>query len=210
MHHVNVELAEKVGRAAAAAGARMIFMSTVKVHGEESDEPYRESSPIAPRGPYAESKARAEERLRGIAGLRLTVLRPPLVYGPGVKANFRALMRAVARGIPLPLAGVTNRRSILYAGNLADAVIRCIAHSDPATYLVADGAPVSTAELCRRIGAALGRPARLFPFPAAFLPEKLAGSLELDDAAIRGALGWQPPFSLEAGLRATAGWFRRG
>ena len=210
LHQVNVELAEKVGRAAAAAGARMIFMSTVKVHGEQSDAPFTEASAIKPQDPYAESKARAEESLRRIAGLRLTVLRPPLVYGPGVKANFRALMGAVARGIPLPLAAVENRRSVLYAGNLAAAVIGCIAQPKDATWLVSDGAPLSTPELCRRIGAALGRRARLFPFPAALLPRKLAGSLEVDDGAIRRELGWQPPFSQQAGLQATAEWFRRG
>ncbi len=209
LHQVNVELAEEVGRAAAAAGAHLVFASTVKVHGEQSDAPFTESSPIAPQDPYAESKARAEERLHRIAGLRLTVLRPPLVYGPGVKANFRALMSAVARGVPLPLGALGNRRSILYVGNLADAVIRCIARPKDAVWLVADGAPLSTTELCRRIGAALGRRARLFPFPAALLPRKLAGSLEVDDAAIRRSLGWQPPFSQQAGLQATADWFRR-
>lgn len=202
IHRVNVELAEQVGRAAAATGARMIFMSTVKVHGEESAAPFTETSPIAPQDPYAESKARAEDRLRRIAGLRLTVLRPPLVYGPGVKANFRALANAVARGVPLPLASIANRRSFLFVGNLADAAIRCIASPSSATYLAADGAPLSTPELCRRIGATLGRPARLFPFPVAWLPRKLTTSLEIDDGAIRRDLGWRPPFSLDAGLES--------
>ena len=203
LHRVNVELAEQVGRAAAAAGARLIFMSTVKVHGEESASAFTETSTIDPQDPYAESKARAEDRLRRIAGLRLTVLRPPLVYGPGVKANFRALMNAVARGVPLPLASITNRRSFLFVGNLADAVIRCLAAPAAATYLVADGAPLSTPDLCRRIGAALGRPPRLFPFPVAWLPRKLAASLEVDDSAIRRELGWRPPFSLDAGLESS-------
>jgi nucleoside-diphosphate-sugar epimerase len=203
LNRVNVELAEQVGQAAAAAGARMIFVSTVKVHGEQSIAPFTEVSVIAPQDPYAESKARAEDRLRRIAGLRLTVLRPPLMYGPGVKANFRALMRAVARGLPLPFAAVDNRRSLLYVGNFADAVNRCLSAAMEATYLLADGAPVSTPELCRRIGVALGRPARLFPFPVAWLPSRLTASLEIDDGAIRRELGWRPPFSLDAGLESS-------
>jgi nucleoside-diphosphate-sugar epimerase len=217
LRRVNVELAAKVGRAAAAHGARMIFMSTIKVHGEESDAPLTEGSPIAPRDAYAESKARAEEALRGIAGLRLTVLRPPLMYGPGVKANFRALMSAIAHGVPLPLAGVANRRSILYVGNLADAIIGCIGQpaSVSQTYLLSDGLPLSTVEICRRIGTALGRPAHLFRFPSralALVPglRALIASLELDDAAIRQQLGWLPAFSQETGLQATVDWFRHG
>jgi nucleoside-diphosphate-sugar epimerase len=202
IHRVNVELAEKVGRACAVAGAHLIFASTVKVHGEESDIPFTERSPLAPQDPYAESKAHAEERLRRIAGLRLTVLRPPLLYGPGVKGNFRTLVNAIRRGVPLPVAAVSNRRSLLYVGNFADAILRCLAVPNVSTYLMADGAPLSTPELCRRIGATLGRPARLFPFPAAWLPRKLAGSLEVDDSAIRGELGWRPPFSLDAGLES--------
>ncbi|MGQ0656221.1 MAG: NAD-dependent epimerase/dehydratase family protein [Betaproteobacteria bacterium] len=208
IHRVNVHLAERVGRAAAVAGTRMIFLSSVKVHGEESAAPLREHSPIAPQDGYGESKARAEDALRSIPGLRLTVLRPPLVYGPGVRANFLALMRAVARGLPLPLASVANRRSLVYVGNLADAILRCLERNAVGAYLVSDGAPMSTPELCRELGAALGRPARLFPFPAPLLPRKLAASLEVDDSAIRRALGWQPLFSREAGLRATAQWYR--
>lgn len=215
LHRVNVGLAEKVGRAAAACGARMIFVSTVKVHGERSDRPLTESSALDPRGAYAESKARAEQALRGVAGLRLTVIRPPLVYGPGVKANFLALMRAVARGVPLPLASVANRRSLLYVGNLAQAIVRCVASPAPEgrTYLVSDGEAVSTAALCRELGDALGRPARLLPFPPKLLGlmpglRALALSLEVDDAAIRRELGWQPRFSRREGLRYTAAWFR--
>lgn len=213
LRRVNVELAAQVGRAAAAAGTRMIFMSSVKVHGEEADEPLRESSPIAPRDVYADSKAQAEAALRAIAGLRLTVLRPPLVYGPGVKANFLALMKAIARGVPLPFAGISNRRSLVYVGNLASAVIACVASGPGGTFLVSDGAAISTERLCALLGRELGRPARLFRLPATLIElvpgaKPLTRSLALDDTAIRSGLHWQPPFSLDEGLRATAHWFR--
>jgi len=208
LQRVNVDLARDVGRAAVAAGAPLVFVSSVKVHGERSGARLSEASPILPGDAYAESKARAEEALRAIPGLRLTVLRPPLVYGPAVKANFLALMRAIARGVPLPLAGVENRRSLIYVGNLCDAIMACLGASGK-TYLVCDGAPLSTPQLCRAIGAALGRPARLFRFPAALLPLKaLTVSLELDDSAIRRELGWRARFSLQEGLSATAAWYR--
>ncbi|TAK87931.1 MAG: NAD-dependent epimerase/dehydratase family protein [Betaproteobacteria bacterium] len=206
LRRVNVDLAVETARKAAAVGASFVFLSSVKVHGESSKSPFREGSPIAPQDIYAESKARAEQALRAVAGLRLAVLRPPLVYGPGVKANFLALMNAVARGVPLPLASIRNRRSLIYVGNLADAIIACLGKEG--TYLVSDGEPVSTPQLVREIGEALGRPAHLLPFPTSFLPEKLSGSLELDDSHIRRTLGWKPPFTREQGLRRTAEWYR--
>ncbi|OFW07742.1 MAG: hypothetical protein A3H27_12705 [Acidobacteria bacterium RIFCSPLOWO2_02_FULL_59_13] len=205
IRRVNVDLAVRTAEKAAAARASFVFLSSVKVHGESSASPFREDSPFSPRDVYAESKARAEERLRAIAGLRLTVLRPPLVYGPGVKANFLALMNAVARGVPLPLASIRNRRSLVYVGNLADAIIGCLGKEG--TFLVSDGEPVATPQLCREIGEALGRRARLFPFPTFFLSEKLSGSLEVEDSLIRRTLGWKPPFTRFEGLRATAQWY---
>jgi UDP-glucose 4-epimerase len=208
LRRVNVELARKVGHAAAASGASLVFISSVKVHGEASNAPFTESSPLAPEDLYGESKARAEDALGAIPGLRLAVLRPPLVYGPGVKANFLALMRAVARAIPLPLASVQNRRSLIYVGNLVDAILRSLGREG--SFLVSDGAALSTPQLCRALGEALERPARLWPFPTSLLPGKLTQSLELDDSAIRGALGWRPPFTCEEGLRATARWYRAG
>lgn len=206
LERVNFRLTQRLAEEAASVGAHFVFVSSVKVHGEISDSPLRESSPIAPQDAYAASKARAEQALRGIDGLRFAVLRPPLVYGAGVKANFHALMRAIARGWPLPFASIDNRRSLIYVGNLADALVRCM--SAEGTYLVSDGAATSTPQLCREIGAALDRPARLFPFAPSLLPLKLAGSLEVDDSAIRLALGWKPPFSRQAGLQATADWYR--
>lgn len=213
---VNVDAALALGKAAAAAGARLLLMSSVKVLGEETPgQPFDDASSPAPQDSYARAKAAAEAALRAVAGLSLTVLRPPLVYGPGVKANFLALMRAVARGWPLPLASIENRRSLVFAGNLADAVIRCLESPRAAgkTYGVSDGAPLSTAALCRALGAALGRPAWLFPCPTALLElapsaRRLTRSLVLDDRAIRDELGWTPPHTIEGGLRLTAGWFR--
>lgn len=213
---VNVDAAAALGRAATAAGARMLLMSSVKVLGEETPgPPFDEASRPAPQDAYGRAKAAAEAALRAVPGLALTVLRPPLVYGPGVKANFLALMRAVARGWPLPLASIDNRRSLVYVGNLADAVLRCLESplAVGKSYGVTDGAPLSTPALCRALGAALGRPARLFPCPPALLERlppagSLTRSLVLDDSAIRGELGWAPPHTFEDGLRLTAGWFR--
>jgi nucleoside-diphosphate-sugar epimerase len=213
---VNVDAALALGRAAAVAGVRMLQMSSVKALGEETPQrPFGDSSPPAPQDAYGRAKAAAETALRAVPGLSLTVLRPPLVYGPGVKANFLALLRAVARGWPLPLAGIENRRSLVYAGNLVDAVVRCLESPLAAgkTYGVTDGAPLSTPALCRALGAALGRPARLFPLPPALLEiapaaRKLTRSLVIDDSAIRRELGWAPPHTFEEGLRRTAEWFR--
>jgi nucleoside-diphosphate-sugar epimerase len=202
----NVRLTARLGREAAGLGIPFLFVSSVKVHGEESIEPLTERSPIVPRDPYGESKARAEEALHAMATLKLTVLRPPLVYGPGVKANFLALVRAVARGWPLPFASIDNRRSFIYVGNLVDAVLHAL--GTPGTFLVADGPAISTPELCRRIGIALSTRARLFSFPPAMLPGKLARSLEIDDAAFRSTFSWRPPQTAEAGLKATAQWYR--
>src|SRR6185295_17056136 len=213
---VNVEAALALGKAAATSGTRLLFMSSVKVLGEETAGlPFDDKSPSAPLDAYGHAKAAAEAALRAVPGLSLTVLRPPLVYGPRVKGNFLALLRAVARGWLLPLASIENRRSFLYAGNLADAVVRCLESplAVGKTYGVSDGAPISTANLCRALGKALGRPARLFPCPPAlleFVPpaRKLTRSLALDDSAIRGELGWAPPHTIEGGLRLTAEWFR--
>lgn len=204
LQEVNVRLPEQLAREAAAAGTHFVFLSSIKVHGE-GPHIVADDSAIAPSDPYAASKAKAEAVLRSIPGLRLAVLRPPLVYGPGVKANFLALMRAVYRRWPLPLASIANRRSLIFVGNLVDVVARCL--SVQGTFVVSDGPPISTPQLCRELGEALGRPARLFPFPSALLPRKLADSLEVDDSLIRRTLGWRPPFTRREGLKATADWY---
>jgi nucleoside-diphosphate-sugar epimerase len=203
---VNVGLTVRLARAAAATGSRLVFVSSVKVHGESSQSPVRETSPIIPSDAYAMSKARAEEALRAIPGLRLAVLRPPLVYGPRVKANFLYLMNAIARGVPLPLASVSNRRSFIYLGNLTDALLRCLAAEG--TFLISDGEALSTPQICQALGDALGRPLRLFAFPSRLLPTKVRGSLEIDDTLFRRTFGWRAPYSVEDGIEETVRWYR--
>lgn len=201
LHRVNVEGTIAQAKAALAAGARrFVYLSSIKA--ERADDA------------YGRAKAIAEQSLLQTAGLEPLILRPPLVYGPRVKANFLALLRAVDRGWPLPLASIDNRRSLVYVGNLVDAILRCLEGDRVRrTYAVSDGAPVSTPELCRAIARALGRPARLYPFPPALLRlvpnvARLAQSQLADDAAIRAELGWRAPFGFEEGLRATAAWYR--
>lgn len=199
---VNVEGTSRAAGLAAEEGVRrFVYVSSVKAR--------------EPEDRYGRAKLAAEEavlRVASVSGMQPVILRPPLVYGPRVRANFLALMRAIAQGWPLPLASIENRRSLVYVGNLCDAIATCL-ESGPAAgrmFLVTDGAAVSTPTLCRAIGDALGRPARLFRFPPALLPiRRLTESLEVDDSAIRRELGWQPPFSLEQGLRATAEWYLR-
>jgi nucleoside-diphosphate-sugar epimerase len=209
---------------AAAAGVRQfVFLSTAKVLGDESDSaPLAESAPVCPGDAYAASKLQAEQSLAALGGgMRVTVVRPPLVYGPGVRANFLALFSAVARGVPLPLAGIGNRRSLVYVGNLVSAIGACIdcPASAGRTYNVTDGAAVSTPQLVRAIASALGRPARLFSIPPGWLEaggallgraetvKRLTRSLELDDRAIRAELSWQPPSTFEGGIGQTARWY---
>jgi nucleoside-diphosphate-sugar epimerase len=190
---VNVDGTVAVAEAAAKAGVgRFVYLSSAKAAAPDDD--------------YGRAKLAAEQ---AISKPGVVILRPPLVYGPRVRANFLALMRAIARGWPLPLASIENRRSLVFVGNLCDAIIACLESPAAAgkTFGVADGAPVSTPALCRAIGAAVGRPARLFPFPPALLPsERLTGSLVVDDAELR-AVGWRPPFTMEEGLKRTAAWY---
>lgn len=217
----NTDATLNLARQAAQAGVkRFVFISTIKVNGEGRDAPYRETDTPAPEDAYAISKWEAERGLWQIAqetGLEVVVLRPPLVYGPGVKANFRRLLDAVARGWPLPLGAIRNRRSLLYLGNFVDAIQVCVEHPAAAgkTFLVDDGEQVSTPELVRAVARAMGRPARLLPVPSGVLEfagallgkraavARLTGSLWVDSSLIRSRLGWTPPFSMEAGLAAT-------
>jgi len=217
----NTDATLNLARQAAQAGVkRFVFVSSIKVNGEGRDAPYRETDVPAPEDAYAISKWEAEQGLWRIAqetGLEVVILRPPLVYGPGVKANFRRLLDIVERGWPMPLGAIRNHRSLLYLGNFVDAIRVCVEHPAAAgqTFLLDDGGPVSTPELIRAVARAMGRPARLLPVPVAVLEfvgallgrraavSRLTGSLWIDDSLIRTRLGWTPPYSMEAGLAAT-------
>ncbi|MEW5709891.1 MAG: SDR family oxidoreductase [Pseudomonadota bacterium] len=223
---VNTAGTECLALAAAAEGVRrFVFLSTIKVNGEATRvRPFAESDPPAPQDAYARSKWEAEQALHRIGaqtGMEVVILRPPLVYGPGVKGNFLSLLKIVARGVPLPLGSVKNRRSLIYVGNLADAIVKCLEHPAAAgeTFLVRDAEDLSTPELVRRLARALGVAPRLIPVPPSWLSfggrligrghavDRLIGSLSVDDSKIRRMLGWVPPHSLEEGLEATARWF---
>lgn len=231
-YRVNVLGTQRLAIAAARASVgRVVFLSSVKAVGDGYADPkkaYIESDPCLPQHAYGKSKREAEVVLRDLTGngaLKVTVLRPPLVYGPGVKANFLRLLRTVDRGLPLPLATVHNRRSLLFVGNLVDAVERVLRNdkrnSSFETFFVADTETVSTPELIRRLAQHLNRPSRLVPFPVALLKlaaqalgkpavvDRLAGSLVVDTSRIRSAIGWEPPFSLDEGLATTVEWYRR-
>lgn len=223
---VNVEGTRGLARAAAEAGVRrLVFTSTIKVHGESSGEwGFSESDPPQPADPYAVSKWEAEQALHEIAGrtgLEAVILRPPLVYGPGVKGNFLRLMDWIARGVPLPFANIRNSRSLLYLDNLVAAIEACLRQPPAAgeTFLLKDDGDPSTPELIRGLARAMGGDVRLLPFPVPLLAllgaaagqsaavARLTGSLVADDAKIRRVLGWRPPVSLERGLAATAGGY---
>lgn len=219
---INVEGTAQLAREAAKAGVkRLVFISSIKVNGEETCTPYTQHSPPIPSDPYGVSKWEAEQALRKIeaeTGLEVVIIRPTLVYGPGVKANFLNMMKIISRGLPLPLASITNKRSLIYVGNLVDALAICSTHPAAAgkTYLVSDGEDVSTPELIRRVAKALDVPPRLFPVPLSLMRlagkltgksaavNRLAGSLTVDSSKIRRELGWKPPFTMEEGLRETA------
>jgi nucleoside-diphosphate-sugar epimerase len=221
--HVNTEGTEYLARAAAASGVkRLVYVSSIKVNGEEtySGQHYKEADVPSPQDPYGISKWEAEQALHRVAaetGLEVVIVRPPLVYGAGVKGNFVQMLKVLAKGIPLPLASVKNLRSLVYIGNFVDALLKCATHPAAAgqTYLVSDGEDVSTPELLRQLGAAMGRPARLLPCPPALLKlggrmlgkadqiDRLLGSLQVDSSKIRRELGWQPPFNLQQGLYLT-------
>lgn len=225
---VNVLGTQGLARAAADAGVRrMIFLSSIKVNGEKTaGKPYSEQDPPHPQDAYGVSKWEAEQMLRAIAAdsqLESVVLRPPLLYGPGVKGNFLGLMRVIDRGLPLPLASIHNRRSLLYIGSLIDAIMLCLDNPVAAgkTYLVAESEGVSTPDLIRGIAGALGKPARLLPFPPALLKfagtlagkaesvSRLLGSLQIDATSIRRELNWQPCADMVLGLAETARWYHQ-
>jgi len=216
---VNVAGTSRLAQMAAAAGVRrLVFVSSIKVNGEATDEqPFTEMDTPAPRDPYGISKWEAEEELKAIGretGLEIVVVRPSLVYGSGVKGNFLSLMRLVHKGIPLPVAGCDNRRSLLGLENFVDFLATCVDHpaSPGQTFVLSDGEDLSTSELIRHLASAMGRPARLFSIPPAWLQlaanlfgksgvyQRLCGSLRVDSSHARRVLGWVPPQTVDAGL----------
>lgn len=219
---VNVEGTVNLARQAAELGVRrFVFVSTAKVNGERTSigRPFAESDQAAPSGPYAMSKAEAEARLFALGaetGMEIVVLRPTLVYGPGVRANFSSMIRWIRRGIPLPLGGLRhNRRSLVAIDNLVDLIALCLHHPAAAdeVFFASDAEAVSTTELLQRTAAAMAVPARLIPVPGGILRaasimlgrrdiwRRLGESLEVDVAKSRALLGWAPPVSLDEGLR---------
>ena len=218
---VNVHGTLNLARQAATAGVRrFVFISSVKVNGEATlpGQVFTAADVPAPLDAYGVSKMEAEQGLRHIAeqtGMEVVIIRPPLVYGPGVKANFAAMVRWLRRGVPLPLGAIHNRRSLVALDNLVDLIVLCLTHPAAAnqTFLVSDGEDVSTSDLLRRMGQAMGKPARLLPVPPSWLKvaaaivgkqemaQRLCGSLQVDISKTRELLGWSPSISLDEGLR---------
>jgi nucleoside-diphosphate-sugar epimerase len=227
---VNTDGALNLARQAAAAGVgRFVFVSSIKVNGEgtEPGRPFTANDTPQPGDPYGISKAEAEAGLRTLAaqtGMGVAIIRPVLVYGPGVRANFEALMRSVAKGRLLPFGAIDNRRSLVAVDNLVDLIVRCLTHPAAAnqTFLVSDGEDVSTAELVRRIGTAFERPARLLAVPTGLLKllltllgkgaagHRLCSSLQVDLQKTRTLLDWQPPVGLDEGLRRAVAPLKTG
>lgn len=223
---VNCNWTERLARAAALQGARrFVYLSSIKVNGERNARPFTEQDLPNPQDPYGISKWEAEQALARVSsqtGLEIVMLRSPLVYGPGVGGNVLQLLHAILRGIPLPLASVHNRRSLIYLGNLVDALTCCVKDVRAAgqSYLVSDGEDLSTPELIRRLAQALELPARLWPVPLSVLRwiglvagkqamiDRLLGSLQVDSSKIRKELDWHPPYSVGQGFAETAAWYR--
>jgi UDP-N-acetyl-alpha-D-quinovosamine dehydrogenase len=217
----NVESTELLAEEAASAGVRqLVLASTVKAVGEGNSTAWTEDTPPAPSDPYGASKLEAEHLVRATArrhGIRVVVLRFPLVYGPGVKGNMLRLFTLVDRGVPLPFGSVTNRRSLLYVGNLVAAVHAVLVNplEGAETFFVSDGRDLSLPTLIRMIGEALGKSARLFSMPPGLLrwvlpaaeAERLIGSLTVDGSRLSRMTGYRRPHSVEEGLRATADWY---
>ncbi|MFC1844180.1 UDP-glucose 4-epimerase family protein [Thermodesulfobacteriota bacterium] len=244
---VNTAGTERLARESAKAGVRrFVYLSSIKVNGEETGlqtedsglraedlglsrtnaaPSFSETDIPSPQDPYAISKWEAEQALHAISketGMEVVIIRSPLVYGPGVKANFLKMMQWINRGLPLPLGAINNKRSLVALDNLVDLIITCIDHPAAAnqTFLAGDGEDLSTTELLLRIGKALGKPARLLPVPEKLLKiglnavckkdlaQRLCGSLQVDISKARNVLGWEPPLSVDEGLKKTVEWYK--
>jgi nucleoside-diphosphate-sugar epimerase len=221
---VNVEGTANLAQQAADAGVkRFIFISSIKVNGEstETGQRFTPDDLPAPADAYGISKHEAEVRLRSVAqnsNMQIVIIRPALVYGPQVRANFLSMMRWINTGMPLPLGAIHNQRTLTGLGNLVDLIVTCARHPAAANqvFLAADDEDLSTTDLLRRTGAALGRRARLFPIPAAMIQlgaaligrrhiaMRLCENLQVDISKTKTLLSWKPPLSLDEGLRLTA------
>ena len=219
---VNVDATLNLAKNAATAGVkRFIFISSIKVNGEftETAKPFTEETVVSPQDAYSVSKNEAEECLLQIAqqtGMEVVIIRPPLIYGVGVKANFASMMRAVKYGLPLPLGKIQNKRSFVFIGNLVSLIAKCVEHPKAANqvFFVSDGHDLSTAELIQACAKALGVKARLFSVPIKLIDivattlgkrdvaERLCSNLQVDISKARNLLDWEPPISVENGLRA--------
>lgn len=225
---VNVQGTMRLAEQAAEMGVkRFIFISSVKVNGEETsyDEAYTPDAVPAPVDPYGVSKMEAELELRVLAdrtGMEIVIIRPVLVYGPGVKANFLKMMQWLDTGVPLPFGAIHNRRSLVALDNLVDLIVLCMDHPGAAnqTFMVSDGEDLSSSELLRRMAHALNKPARLFPVPARLLrlcacllgkphlSQRLCGSLRVDIRKTRDILGWKPVVTVDSALKEVAAHFQ--
>lgn len=221
---VNVEGTLRLASEAAHRGVpRFIYISSVKVNGEstQSGKPFKPSDISAPLDPYGLSKFEAEEGLKKISqdtGMELVIIRPPLVYGPGVKANFLNMMAWLEKGYPLPFGAISNKRSFVFVGNLVDLIVRCISHPAAAggVFMVSDGIDLSTTQLLKRMAGALGKGNHLLPVPAQALRlagkltgragviQRLCDSLQVDISDTCKILSWVPPVSTEVALLRTA------
>ncbi|QEY60438.1 SDR family oxidoreductase [Pseudomonas sp. C27(2019)] len=221
---VNVEGTLALARQAVAAGVkRFVFVSSIKVNGEGTTlgQPYTADAAVNPSDPYGVSKYEAEQALLALAqetGLEVAIVRPVLVYGPGVKANFRSMMKWVQRGVPLPLGSIHNKRSLVALDNLVDLILTCVEHPGAINqvFLASDGNDLSTTQMLQQLGVALGKPARLLPVPMSWLnlafsllgkrdfTQRLCGSLQVDIAKNEQLLGWTPPVSVEEAMGKTA------
>jgi nucleoside-diphosphate-sugar epimerase len=222
----NVAVTEKILRASVSAGVRrFVFLSSVKAIGEGGADAYTEHTVARPSDPYGVSKLEAEQVVQAIGSetvIETVILRLPLVYGPGVRANFLRLVKLVDKGLPLPLASVRNRRSMIYIGNLVAAVHACLHHENAAgeIFMVSDGEDFSTPGLIKAIAGSLGRKPPLLPFPSIMLKlagalagkgqeaERLLGSLSVDSSKLRDRLAWVPPYTGEQGIAETVAWYR--
>ena len=224
---VNVEETLNLARQAAEGGVpRFVFISSIKVNGESTSlgQAFAVENVPTPQAPYGISKLEAEQGLINISnqvGMEVVIIRPPLVYGPGVKANFLAMMRWLQKGLPLPLGAIYNRRSLAALDNLVDLIVTSLEHPAAAnrTFMVSDDEDISTTELLRRTSKALGKPAYLVPVPESLLQigakllgkqsiiPRLFGNLQVDISHTKQILDWAPPINVDDGLRKTAEWY---